>query len=393
MQPMTRPEPACKRVSILGSTGSIGCSTLDVIAQHRDRYTLDTLTAQQNVEKLIEQARQYQPRHVVIGDEVHHATLKEALSGTGISVASGSNALMEAAARPVDWVMAAIVGVAGLAPTLAAIQTGATIAFASKECLVCAGELMLEACRKSGSQLLPVDSEHNALFQVFDFSQAAQVQKLVLTASGGPFLHRDPASLHSVTPDEAVAHPNWSMGAKISVDSATMMNKALEMIEAYHLFPVQADQIEAILHPESVIHSLLYYRDGSVLAQLGAPDMRIPIAYTLGWPERLSLPQPPLDLAELHTLRFETPCETRFPALRLARDVLRAPQSAAIIFNAANEIAVQAFLDGRLAFPAITALVETLLNSQPHRAVTSIEDALYLDAEIRAQCATHIGSL
>jgi 1-deoxy-D-xylulose-5-phosphate reductoisomerase len=372
-----------RRISILGSTGSIGCSTLDVISQQPDAFEMVALTAQNNAAKLIEQAKKFQPKAVVIGDEAHYETVKDALAATDIDVSAGAQALCDAAARPADLVMAAIVGVAGLNPTMAAIKTGASIAFASKECLVCAGDLMMDACKQSGSTLLPVDSEHNAIFQVFDFDQPDKIAKLTLTASGGPFRNHTAAQLASVTPEQAVAHPNWDMGAKISVDSATMMNKALEMIEAYHLFPVEADQIDAIIHPQSIIHSLVHYRDGSVLAQLGMPDMRIPIAHTLGWPKRLAVNTPTLSLSEIGTLEFAEPDVTRFPALRLVRDVMAGEQSLSIAFNAANEVAVAAFLAKRLPFIGITELVEKILDKTSNNLVPSIEDALYLDEEIR----------
>lgn len=380
-----------RRISILGSTGSIGSSTLDIISQHRETFCVEVLTAQSNAAKLIEQAKRFKPKAVVIGDEAHHQTVKDALAGDEIEVMAGEAALCEAASRQADLVMAAIVGAAGLRPTLAAIQTGATIALANKECLVCAGELMLQACRTSGSQLLPVDSEHNAIFQVIDFDQPEQIAKLTLTASGGPFRDFSPQQLASITPAQAVAHPNWSMGAKISVDSATMMNKALEMIEAYHLFPVAAEQIEAIIHPQSIIHSLVHYRDGSVLAQLGMPDMRIPIAYALGWPQRLPTNSPTLSLAEIGTLGFEPADEQRFAAMRLVRGVLAGEQSLSIAFNAANEVAVDAFLQRRLPFVAITQTVETILEQTKSQKVQSIEDALYLDTDIRKQTLAIIG--
>lgn len=381
--PILATQSAPRRISILGSTGSIGCSTLDVIGQQRERYELDTLTAQNNVDKLIEQALAFRPRHVAIANEAHYSKLKEALSSHKIEISAGEQAVIDAASRPTDWVMAAIVGVAGLKPTMQAIQTGATIAFASKECLVCAGQLMLNACKQSGSTLLPVDSEHNAIFQVFDFEQPEKIEKLTLTASGGPFLHRTQEELTHVTPAQAIAHPNWDMGAKISVDSATMMNKALEMIEAYHLFPVEASQIEAIIHPESIIHSFVHYRDGSVLAQLGMPDMRIPIAYTLGWPQRLDVETPTLSLTDVRALHFEAPDEVRFPALTLARDVLNAEQSLAIAMNAANEIAVHGFLQERIAFTAITDIVTEIVAKTDNKPVLRIEDALYVDLEAR----------
>ncbi len=377
------PTQPIKRVSVLGSTGSIGTSTLDVISQHRDAYELEALTAQDNVQKLIEQALAFRPAIAVIGNDAHYAALRDALQGSGVEAASGAAAICDAAARPSDWVMAAIVGAAGLKPTLQAIERGATIAFASKECLVCAGELMMQACRNHNATLLPVDSEHNAIFQVLDFGASDQIEKITLTASGGPFRTRALADLDDITPAQAVAHPNWDMGAKISVDSATMMNKGLELIEAYHLFPVNIAQLDVVVHPESVIHSLVHYRDGSVLAQLGMPDMRIPIAYTLAWPKRMSVNTPRLDLTEIATLHFEKPDMAKFPALRLCRDALISGGCAPVTLNAANEVAVARFLQGDIKFTAITRIVESTLEKISARAISNIDDVLACDAEAR----------
>lgn len=377
------PAAAPRRVTILGATGSIGCSTVDLIRRQPEAYVVEALTAQDNVAKLIEQARELKPALAVIGNPEHYNTLKDGLEGTNIEVAAGEGAILDAAARPSDWLMAAIVGAAGLRPTLKAIERGATIAFASKECLVCAGELMMQACRKHNATLLPVDSEHNAIFQLFDFAQAEQVERITLTASGGPFRGWTAAQMARVTPQQAVAHPNWDMGAKISVDSATMMNKGLELIEAYHLFPLEMDQFDIIVHPESIIHSLVHYRDGSVLAQLGQPDMRIPIAYTLGWPQRIAAPTPRLDLTHIAALHFEKPDDTAFPALKLARDALKDGAWATATLNAANEVAVARFLTGDILFTDIALISRKILEKLPSRPISSIEDALESDAEAR----------
>lgn len=372
-----------RSVTILGSTGSVGCSTLDLIGRNRDAYNVVALTAYQNVEKLAAQAREFDADCAVIGDESQYENLKAALVGTDIQVAAGRNALMEAAGMDADWVMASIVGAAGLEPTLAAVRRGAIIALANKECLVCAGELMMQEVKEFGATLLPVDSEHNAIFQVLDFDQAEKIDKITLTASGGPFRQKRREELVDVTPAQAVCHPNWDMGAKISVDSATMMNKGLELIEAYHLFPVREDQLDIVIHPQSVIHSMVSYIDRSVLAQLGTPDMRTPISYTLGWPERLETPSKKLDLAEIGRLDFERPDMERFPALKLTREALQKGGSAPTILNAANERAVYAFLDGKIGFLDITAIVEETLNITEAPEVTSIEALCALDQEVR----------
>ncbi|MGF1607028.1 MAG: 1-deoxy-D-xylulose-5-phosphate reductoisomerase [Rhodothalassiaceae bacterium] len=375
---------AARKITILGSTGSVGCNTLDLIARSPAAYHLVALTAHENVAKLAEQARRFRPDLAVIGNPDKYEALSQALAGTGIAIAAGEDALVSAAQQPTDWVMAAIVGAAGLAPTLAAVEQGATVALANKECLVCAGDLMMQAVTRHGATLLPVDSEHNAIFQVFDFDRADKVSRILLTASGGPFRTRDRASLADVTPEQAVKHPNWSMGAKISVDSATMMNKGLELIEAYHLFPVEEAQIEIVVHPQSVIHSMVEYCDGSVLAQLGTPDMRTPIAYALAWPDRIETPSPRLDFATLNRLDFETPDAQRFPALRLAREALQAGGAAPAVLNAANEIAVHAFLSRQISFLQITEIVEAALNRLADQSLGSMDAVIALDRETRA---------
>ncbi len=378
-----------RRVSILGATGSVGCSTLDLIARNPAAYEVEALTAYRNVDLLAEQARRLGARLAVIGDPDRYADLKAALAGSDVEAAAGEVALVEAADRPADWVMAAIVGAAGLRPTLAAVGRGAIVALANKECLVCAGELMLEQVRRSGATLLPVDSEHNAIFQVFDFDRPEAVERIILTASGGPFLHFDRAAMAGVTPAQAIDHPNWEMGVKISVDSATMMNKGLELIEAAYLFPVDGGQIEILIHPQSVVHSAVAYRDGSVLAQLGAPDMRTPIAYTLGWPARIETPAPRLDLAAVGRLDFQAPDTELFPAIRLARQALQTGGAAPTILNAANEVAVEAFLAGGIGFLDIAGVVEETLQRLAQSPVGCLDEVDQADADAR-RMASHL---
>ena len=370
-------------VTILGSTGSVGCNTIDLIQRHPGRYVVEALTARRNVEALAEQSRKLRPRMAVIADESRYADLKEALGGTGVEVGAGPKALVEAASVPAEWVMAAIVGAAGLEPTLTAVRRGATVALANKECLVCAGELMMAEVAKNGATLLPVDSEHSAIFQVFDFANCSAVERIILTASGGPFLNRDRADLENVSPKEAVNHPNWDMGAKISVDSATMMNKGLELIEAFHLFPVSEQRIDILIHPQSIIHSMVAYKDGSVLAQMGMPDMRTPIAFALAWPKRIAAPAERLDLARIGTLTFEEPDPDQFPTLLLARQALRNGGGAPAVLSAANEIAVEGFLAGRIGFLDISRVVEKTLESMPDTAVETLDDVYGIDAEAR----------
>lgn len=372
-----------KSVTILGSTGSIGVNTLDLIARNKADYDMVALTAHKNVDSLIKQAREFKPEMAVIADAGLYSQLKEGLEGTNIQAMAGADALIESAQAPVDWVMAGIVGAAGLKPTLEAIRQGATVGLANKECLVCAGDFVMKEVAKAGATLLPVDSEHNAIFQVFDFEKTKGVRKIILTASGGPFRTRSREEMADITPAEAVAHPNWDMGAKISVDSATLMNKGLEMIEAYHLFPITPSQIEVLVHRQSVVHSMVEYIDGSVLAQMGSPDMRTAIGYALAWPERMETPVEVLDLATIGQLNFEAPDPVRFPALRLARGALDEGGSAPTILNAANEIAVYGFLDKRLKFLDICRVVEETLGSIKSREVTSLEDVFDLDRESR----------
>ena len=384
---------APRSVTILGSTGSIGGNTIDLLQRHRDSFTVEALTANTNIELLAEQARQTGAKLAVTADSSRYKELKDALSGSNISVAAGPEAVEEAAGAPADFVMAGIVGAAGLGPTLAAVKRGAIVGLANKECLVCAGDLMLGEVARAGATLLPVDSEHNAIFQVFDFERDASVSRIILTASGGPFRSVDMERMIQATPAQAVAHPNWDMGAKISVDSATMMNKGLEMIEAFHLFPVTAEQIDVLVHPQSVIHSMVEYIYGSVLAQLGTPDMRTPIAYSLAWPERISAPSAKLDLAELASLTFEQTDLERFPCLRLAQHALNEGAAAAIVLNAANEIAVRGFLDENIGFMDIPRVVETCLEHIGAEPVTSIDAVKQIDAETRLKAAEKINKM
>ncbi len=381
--PKTDALAAPRRVTILGSTGSVGCNTLDLIVRQPEAFAVEALTANGSAVRLAEQARRVGAKLAVVADENRYQDLKEALAGSGIEAAAGAPALSEAAARPADWIMAAIVGAAGLAPTLAAVRRGAIVALANKETLVCAGSLMIAEVMHHGATLLPVDSEHNAIFQVLDFERLDAVDRIILTASGGPFRTLSRAAMAEVTPDQAVAHPNWDMGAKISVDSATMMNKGLELIEAHHLFGLPETRIEILVHPQSVVHSMVAYSDGSVLAQMGQPDMRTPIAYTLAWPERMAAPVARLDLAEIGQLTFEAPDSERFPALRLARQALQAGGSAPTVLNAANEVAVAEFLAGRLGFLGIAEVVERTLERIAVVSLGGLDDVWRIDREAR----------
>jgi 1-deoxy-D-xylulose-5-phosphate reductoisomerase len=381
-----------RSVTILGSTGSVGANTVELIEHYAGAFDVVAITANRNVALLAEQARKLRARRAVVADAAGYGELKERLAGTGIEVAAGDDAVIDAASLPSDRVMAAIVGAAGLAPTMAAIRRGAVIGLANKECLVCAGDLMMAEIDRCGATLVPVDSEHSAIYQVFDFDNADKVEQIILTASGGPFRRHALAEMVGVTPAQAVAHPNWDMGAKISVDSATMMNKGLELIEAFHLFPVGPGQIEIVVHPQSVIHSLVAYVDGSILAQLGLPDMKTPIAYALGWPDRLGVPAARLRLTDIAQLTFEAPDEARFPALRLAREALTAGGSAPIILNAANEVAVAGFLAGAIGFLDIPAIVEATLASVPVRPVGSLGDVVHIDGEARRGAREHMAA-
>ncbi|HZF77692.1 MAG TPA: 1-deoxy-D-xylulose-5-phosphate reductoisomerase [Acetobacteraceae bacterium] len=377
-----------RRVSILGATGSVGCSTVALLdTAPAGRFEVEALVANRDVAALAVQARRLRARVAVVADPACGPALREALSGTGIESAAGPGAVVEAAARPADWTMAAIVGAAGLRPTLAALERGGTLALANKESLVCAAPMVLDAAARGGATLLPVDSEHNAIFQALHGREAEGVEKIVLTASGGPFREWDRARMAAVTPEQAVRHPTWSMGAKISVDSATMMNKGLELIEAARLFPIAPERIEVLVHPQSAVHGLVQYRDGSILAQLGTPDMRTPIAHALAWPDRIAVDIPRLDLAALGRLEFFAPDPERFPALRLAREALQAGGGAPTILNAANEVAVGLFLDRRLGFLDIAAVVEETLALLGPCTAGTLEEVLALDALSRQRAA------
>jgi 1-deoxy-D-xylulose-5-phosphate reductoisomerase len=363
--------PGEKRISILGATGSVGLSTLDLVRRTNIEVAgsafdgplqVDVLTANARWQELANLAREFRPKKVSIGREEHLQDLRSALSDLDCEVTAGPSALIEAADYDSDWVMAAIVGAAGLAPTLKAVERGKIVGLANKECLVCAGDLFMQAVNRSGAKLLPVDSEHNAIYQCFDFDRTETIKSVTLTASGGPFLKASLGEMRKATPSEAVAHPNWDMGAKISVDSATMMNKGLELIEAFHLFPIEREQLDILIHPQSVIHSFVTYVDGSVLAQMGSPDMRTPIAYTLAWPERMAAPVAPLDLGKLGELTFEPPDLQRFPSLKIAQTALQIGGLAPTILNAANEVAVSQFLNKKIGFLDIIEIVERVLD-------------------------------
>ena len=370
-------------LTILGATGSIGTATLDLVASTAGQFSIEAVTANRDAAKLAGIARRFGARLAVVADATQYQALKDGLAGTDTEVAAGPDALVEAGSRPAEIVMASIVGTAGLPPILAAVRRGAAIAFANKECLVSAGEFMMEEVARHGATLLPVDSEHNAIFQVFDGNVRSHIVRLILTASGGPFRTRSLAEMAGVTPEQAVAHPNWSMGAKISVDSATMMNKGLEVIEAHHLFAMPEPQLDVVVHPQSVIHSLVEYADGSMLAQLGAPDMRTPIAHALAWPGRMATTGQKLDLANAGPLTFEPADPVRFPALRLSREALRAGGSAPTILNAANEVAVAAFLNREIGFLEICETIERVFNEMPVRKLSSLVEVDEVDAEAR----------
>ena len=379
----TAPSAAPRRVSILGVTGSVGATTANIIERHGGEFAVEAVTAHTNAARLAEQALRLRPRFAALGDPARYGELRDALSGTGIEVAAGAEALVEAAGRPADWVMAAIVGAAGLGPTMAAIQQGSVVALANKEVLVCAGDLVMAEVRRSRASLLPVDSEHNAIYQVFAFDSRESIDRIILTASGGPFRQLSLEQMAQVTPSQAVEHPNWSMGRKISVDCATMVNKGLELIEAHHLFGLREQDIDILVHPQSVVHGLVEYSDGSVLAQLGSPDMSTPIAYTLAWPRRMATETRRFDLASLGNLTFERPDESRFPALRTARDALRTGGSAPTILNAANEVAVDGFMAGQVGFLDIARIVDATLDAVSVSPVGSLEDVLQTDATAR----------
>lgn len=397
----SRPDFA-RSVSILGSTGSVGVNTLDVIRKARkdhgaDAFPIEALTAQRNVADLAAQAIEFRPKLAVIGDPALSGELRSALAGSGIATDSGPEALVAAAARPAAVVMAAIVGAAGLAPALEAVRRGATVALANKECVVAAGGVFRDALARSRAIVIPVDSEHNAAFQVIDFGEAEAIENVTLTASGGPFRDWSLERMRNATPDEAVAHPNWTMGAKISVDCATLMNKGLELIEAHFLFGLPNEKLGVVVHPQSVVHCLVAYSDGSTLAHLSAPDMRTPIAHALAWPRRMTSPSPRLDLAALGTLTFQSPDMARFPCLGLAQSCLRQGGGAPTILNAANEIAVERFLRHELGFldipRAVEATLETVMAKGGIAVPRELEDVLMLDRHARARAAEVCASL
>ncbi|MEQ8825806.1 MAG: 1-deoxy-D-xylulose-5-phosphate reductoisomerase [Filomicrobium sp.] len=377
-----------RRLTVLGATGSIGSSTLDLVRRNPEAFDVVALTAQTNVDKLAESARAVSAKRAVIADEGQYEALKQALSGSGIEVAAGAEALVEAAEVPVDCTIAAIVGAAGLRPSLAAVRGGGRLALANKECLVSAGDVFMREVAEAGCELLPVDSEHSAAFQVLRDSDRGAVEKIVLTASGGPFRDWPAEKIASATREQALKHPNWSMGAKITVDSATMMNKGLELIEALHLFPVQADQLGMVVHPQSIVHCLVSFVDGSVLAQMAHPDMRTPIALALSWPQRMDAPTRRLDLSEIGQLTFEAADEVRFPAIRVSRAAMERGGTAPAILNAANEVAVASFLEGRIKVPEIAAVVEDTLDMSEQRGeiccANVLDDVLSCDTNARA---------
>lgn len=378
-----------RSISVLGATGSIGASTLDLVRRNREAWRVTALSANCQARELARLAVEFGAETAVVADETCLPELREALAGSGVEAAGGNAALIEAAGRGADVTVAAIVGCAGLAPTMAAIERGGCVALANKEALVSAGDILTAAVARHGATLLPTDSEHNAIFQCLAGNDLAQVRSITLTASGGPFRRWSEEQLRAATPAQAVAHPNWSMGAKISVDSATMMNKGLELIEAHYLFPVGLDRLRIVVHPQSVIHSMVEYRDGSTLAQLGPPDMRVPIAYCLAWPDRIETPCERLDLARIGQLTFEPADEIRFPATRLAREAARAGGAAPAILNAANEIGVAAFLAGRIGFTQIADMVARALDRPLPAAPASLAEVLAIDAETRA-CAARM---
>jgi 1-deoxy-D-xylulose-5-phosphate reductoisomerase len=377
-----------RKIAILGATGSIGTSTLDLVERHPDRFEVVVVTAATNSDALAEIARRTGARLAVVADQARLGDLQARLAGTDCRAAAGEEALIEAACSEAELVIAAIVGCAGLKPVMAAVEAGKTIGLANKEALVTAGALMTDAAAASGSTILPIDSEHNAIFQCLAGSQSNDVSRIILTASGGPFRTATAEELETMTPAQAVAHPNWSMGAKISTDSATLMNKGLELIEAHYLFGLPSRSIDILIHPQSVVHSMVEFVDGSVLAQLGSPDMRIPIAYALAWPERLETPAERLDLKAVGRLDFDAPDTTRFPALRLAREALEQGGAAPTVLNAANEVAVAAFLAGNIRFTDIARIVEDSLARAGYLPPQTIADVLDIDRETRLNAQT-----
>jgi len=381
-----------RSVTVLGATGSIGDSTMDLLRGARDRYRVEALTGNSNVHGLAQLAREFNARFAAVADPARLSELREALAGTGIECGAGESAIIEAAARPADWVMAAVSGAAGLKPALAAVDRGATVALANKECLVCAGDFFMERATKAGACILPSDSEHNALFQALASGNRDELVRVIITASGGPFRTWAAADIEQATLAQALKHPNWSMGQKITIDSASMMNKGLEVIEAAYLFTLKPEEIDVLVHPQSIIHGMVEFSDRSVVAQLGAPDMRIPIAHCLGFPDRIKGPSARLDLAKIGQLTFEAPDFERFPALRLAYEALRIGRGATTVFNAANEIAVAAFIAGQIKFGAIARLVEATIEAWIRSGnlapLTSADDAIAVDHSARNKAAS-----
>ena len=381
------PLPLPRTVTLLGATGSIGSSTADLLRRDPDRYVVEAVTAHRDASALSRLARELNARFAAVADPAAYSDLKSELAGSGIEAAAGVAAIIEAAQRPADWVMAAITGAASLAPTLAAAERGATVALANKECLVCAGALFMRRAAAKGATVLPVDSEHNAIFQALSAGRREDIRRIVLTASGGPFRTWPLEAIRKVTVEQALKHPTWSMGPKVTIDSATLMNKGLELIEAHHLFALGPDELDVLVHPQSIVHGLVEFRDGSVIAQLGSPDMRIPISHCLAWPIRMGTPAPRLDLAQLGSLSFEEPDLRRFPALAIARRALAAGGAAPTVLNAANEVGVHEFVSGRLSFCGIPALVEATLDATQRRGETaepaSVEEALGIDHNAR----------
>ena len=382
---------AIRSVTVLGATGSIGDSTMDLIRGARDRYSVEALTGNSNVQGLAKLAREFDARFVAVADASKLGELKEALAGTRTECGAGESAIIEAAARPADWVMAAVSGAAGLKPALAAVDRGATVALANKECLVCAGDFFMQRAAKAKACILPADSEHNALFQALHAGNREELVRVIITASGGPFRTWKPADIEQATLAQALKHPNWSMGQKITIDSASMMNKGLEVIEASYLFALAPEEIDVLVHPQSIVHGMVEFSDCSVVAQLGAPDMRTPIAHCLGWPDRIKGPAAKLDLAKIGQLTFEAPDFERFPALRIAYDALRTGRGATTVFNAANEVAVAAFIAGKIRFGAIARLVEATIDAWIRSGnlapLTSADDAIAVDHNARNKAA------
>jgi 1-deoxy-D-xylulose-5-phosphate reductoisomerase len=385
-------ESAVRRVTVLGATGSIGDSTMDLLRASPERYQVEALTANTNVEALVKLAKEFRARFVAVADASKLDELRAALAGTGIQSGAGDSAIVEAAQRPSDWLMAAVSGAAGLKPALAAVDRGATIALANKECLVCAGDFFMQRAARAGACILPADSEHNALFQALGSGSRDELIRVIITASGGPFRTWAAADIEQATLAQALKHPNWSMGQKITIDSASMMNKGLEVIEASYLFALSPDEIDVLVHPQSIIHGMVEFSDRSVMAQMGSPDMRTPIAHCLGWPDRIVGRAAPLDLAKIGSLTFEAPDYDRFPGLKLAYDALRTGSGATTVYNAANEVAVAAFIAQKIRFGAIARLVEATMNGWVRAGnlapLSSADDAIAIDHGARNMAAT-----